>query len=36
MADEVLKRTLPHSPDAERSVIGAMMLNRDAIETAGE
>lgn len=37
MADEaILKRVLPHSIEAEQSVIGSMIMNRDAIVTASE
>ena len=37
MAEEaVLKRVLPHSIEAEQSVIGAMIMNRDAIVKASE
>ena len=28
MEEELIKRILPHSDDAERSVIGCMMMNR--------
>ena len=31
MEEELIKRILPHSDDAERSVIGCMMMNREAI-----
>ena len=30
MEEELIKRILPHSDDAERSVIGCMMMNREA------
>ncbi len=37
MADEaILKRVLPHSIEAEQSVIGSMIMDRDAIVTASE
>ncbi|MCR5715823.1 MAG: replicative DNA helicase [Lachnospiraceae bacterium] len=37
MAEEaVIKRTMPHSLEAEQSVIGAMMMNREAIMRAAE
>lgn len=37
MAEEnVLKRIMPHSIEAEQSVIGSMIMNRDAIVTASE
>ena len=37
MAEEaVLKRVLPHSIEAEQSVIGSMIMNKDAIVTASE
>ncbi|MDO4622643.1 MAG: replicative DNA helicase [Eubacteriales bacterium] len=36
MDDAVIKRILPHSDEAEQSVIGAMLMSRDAITTAGE
>ena len=37
MAEEKgYKRVMPHHPEAERSVIGAMLLDRSAIETAAE
>ncbi len=36
-ADEaILKRVLPHSMEAEQSVIGAMIMDRDAIVSASE
>ena len=36
-ADEaVIKRILPHSADAEKAVIGAMLMNEDAIAAASE
>ena len=36
MEETLLKRVLPHSPEAEQSVIGSMLLDRDAILTASE
>ena len=37
MPDEnVVKRIMPHSIEAEKSVIGSMIMNRDAIVTASE
>ncbi len=36
MAEEWQKRILPHSIEAEKSVIGAMLLDRDAITVASE
>ena len=37
MADEaILKRVLPHSIEAEQSVIGSMIMDRDAIVAASE
>ena len=36
-ADEsVLKRVLPHSIEAEQSVIGSMIMDREAIVVASE
>ena len=34
--DDPVKRILPHSIEAEQSVIGAMLMNKDAILTASE
>ncbi len=34
--EQVIKRIMPHSVEAEQSVIGAMMIDRDAIITAAE
>ncbi len=34
MEENVLKRILPHSIEAEQSVIGSMIMDREAIETA--
>ena len=36
MEEELIKRVLPHSPEAERSVIGSMLMDRDAIIAASE
>ncbi len=36
MEEQILKKTLPHSSEAERSVIGAMLLDQDAIITTSE
>lgn len=34
--EALLKRVMPHSTEAEQSVIGAMLMNRDAVTTASE
>jgi len=34
--EAVVKRILPHSPEAEQSVIGSMIMDKDAITTASE
>ncbi|MCD8149762.1 MAG: replicative DNA helicase [Clostridiales bacterium] len=36
MEEELIRRIMPHSLEAEQSVIGAMMMDRDAILTASE
>ena len=36
MADELLKRVMPNNMEAEQSVIGAMLMDRDAITIASE
>jgi replicative DNA helicase len=36
MEENVLKRILPHSPEAEQSVIGSMIMDREAIVVASE
>ena len=37
MAEEsLLKRVMPHSIEAEQSVIGAMIMDRDAVTVASE
>lgn len=34
--EEVVKRTMPHSLEAERSVLGSMIMDGDAVEVASE
>ena len=36
MEEALIKRILPHSVEAEQSVIGSMLMGREAIETAAE
>ncbi len=36
MEEAVIKRVMPHSIEAERSVVGAMLMDRDAIMTSSE
>src|SRR5262252_8264635 len=36
MADAVAERTLPHNPEAERSVLGSILLHNDAFNLAAE
>ena len=36
MEEALIKRVLPHSEEAERSVIGCMFMSRDAIMVAAE
>ena len=36
MEENVLKRILPHSEEAEQSVIGSMIMDREAIVAASE
>ncbi len=36
MEEEVIKRVMPHSIEAERAVVGSMMMDSDAIATAHE
>lgn len=36
MDDALIKRVLPHSIEAEQSVIGSMLMDRDAIIKASE
>jgi replicative DNA helicase len=36
MEEALIKRVLPHSQEAEQSVLGAMLMDRDAITTASE
>ena len=36
MDENAIKRILPHSEEAEQSVIGSMIMDRDAIVAASE
>ena len=36
MEEALIKRVMPHSIEAEQSVIGAMLMNKDAILAASE
>ena len=36
MEENVIKRILPHSIEAEQSVIGSMLMDREAIVVASE
>ena len=36
MDESVIKRILPHSEEAEQSVIGSMLMSREAIAAASE
>ena len=36
MEEALIKRILPHSVEAEQSVIGSMLMGREAIMTASE
>ena len=36
MAEALIKKVLPNSIEAEQSVIGSMMMDRDAIQAAME
>lgn len=36
MEEALIKRVLPHSAEAEQSVIGSMLIDREAIMTASE
>ena len=36
MEEAIIKRTMPHSQEAERSVIGSMIMDREAILVASE
>ena len=36
MEEALIKRVMPHSIEAEQSVVGAMRMDKDAITTAGE
>ena len=34
MEEALIKRVMPHSIEAEQSVVGAMLMDKDAITTA--
>ena len=34
MEEALIKRVMPHSVEAEQSVVGAMLMDKDAITTA--
>ena len=36
MEEALIKRVMPHSVEAEQSVVGAMLMDKDAIMTAAE
>ncbi|MGN1242939.1 MAG: DnaB-like helicase N-terminal domain-containing protein, partial [Candidatus Enterosoma sp.] len=36
MEEALIKRVLPHSIEAEQSVVGAMLMDKEAIMTAAE
>ena len=36
MEEALIKRVMPHSVEAEQSVVGAMLMDKDAITTATE
>ena len=36
MEEAIIKRIMPHSVEAERSVIGSMIMDREAIMIASE
>ena len=36
MDEALMKRVLPHSTEAEQSVIGSMLMDKEAIVTASE
>ena len=36
MEEALIKRTMPNSIEAEQSVVGSMIMDRDAITTASE
>ena len=36
MEEALIKRILPHSIEAEQSVVGAMLMDKEAILTASE
>ena len=36
MEEALIKRVMPHSIEAEQSVVGAMLMDKEAITTAGD
>ena len=34
--DDVISRVMPHNLEAERSVLGSMLIDPEAVETASE
>ena len=36
MEEALIKRVMPHSIEAEQSVVGAMLMDKDAVMTASE
>ena len=36
MEEEIIRKVMPHSPDAEEAVIGAMFLDQEAIRAAAD
>ena len=36
MEEALIKRVMPHSIEAEQSVVGAMLMDKDAITAASE
>ena len=36
MEEALIKRVMPHSIEAEQSVVGAMLMDKDAITTSSE
>ena len=36
MDEALIKRVLPHSIEAEQAVVGAMLMDRDAVLTSSE
>ena len=34
--DDIVSRVMPHSLEAERSVLGSMLIDPEAVETASE